>query len=225
MLMRFPKEGNLIKLLLILSFLNLSCASRLHRFAKNKGENFNPEFRETHSKDELKGIVKGLLDENNPQYKRIRETINSKDMKDRLGISIPFLSLSPAEVIKENPILKTCHPVLQEIVTYIHNRLRVLVVTCHRTKEEQDKKVKQGRSWTRNSKHMRTPALAVDIVPISNRKIQWNDFDFLLTMNKLALDMFISKQKEGCYKGYRLRFGVFWTTLDSYHIELVKCGK
>lgn len=70
----------------------------------------------------------------------------------------------------------TLHPALQMLVLTILERMDVTVVCGHRSKEEQNKAVNEGKSSLRypKSKHNSDPSLAVDIAPYIRKKgVQW----------------------------------------------------
>lgn len=67
-----------------------------------------------------------------------------------------------------------CDPKLQQIAMELIKEMDVTVLCGHRGKEDQEKAVKMGTSkvhWP-NSKHNKSPSLAIDIVPFP---IQWKD--------------------------------------------------
>jgi len=70
--------------------------------------------------------------------------------------------------------LKECNFHLQKVFNEVIKYFDCTIVTGHRTKEEQEKKVKEGKSqvhWP-NSKHNTKPSIAVDVAPYP---IDWND--------------------------------------------------
>ena len=70
--------------------------------------------------------------------------------------------------------LKECHPDLQKIMNEAIKITDFSVLCGHRTKQEQDKAFRSGRSKLKfpESKHNQTPSLAIDVVPFP---IDWND--------------------------------------------------
>lgn len=128
------------------------------------------------------------------------------------------------EAIKFSPRLKKCHPFLQELVAYIHCYTSVRVFTCTRSKAEQERLVKMGRSLTKNSKHLHSPALAVDLVPYNGRgKINWSDWE-KMWMIAAYTDLFLASKGGRCYKGFKPRSGIeFIGITDPYHFEMRKC--
>lgn len=76
--------------------------------------------------------------------------------------------------------LKSCDPLLQKVMHEALDTSGVdFVIVCgHRTRDEQDKVVAEGKSKVSfpNSKHNSFPAKAVDIAPyISGKGIIWDD--------------------------------------------------
>lgn len=123
--------------------------------------------------------------------------------------------------------LNDCHPTLKEMVKFIDSRTKVLVFTCTRSKEEQAKMLKLGKSKVTVSRHNSTPAMAVDMVPLQkDGKVIWDDWDKLYLLNALALEWYGHNQKRGCVRGHQMRLGISWVSLsDPYHIELVDCAR
>jgi peptidoglycan L-alanyl-D-glutamate endopeptidase CwlK len=73
--------------------------------------------------------------------------------------------------------LKTCDPRLQKLFTEVVKHFDCTVVVGIRGKEDQELAFKTGKSklnWP-NSKHNKTPSLAVDVVPFLNGGITWDD--------------------------------------------------
>ena len=147
-----------------------------------------------------------------------------KIREEALLLPRSFLALPPVSMeimLKTNPKLATCHPVLQEMALYIHQRQPIRVFTCHRSRAEQRKKKAEGRSTLEVGKHNSVPSMAIDMVPYSGRgPIKWDDFTALYTMNGHAYGFMASKGAE-FYKGFKLRFGAEWLVpRDPFHIEL-----
>ena len=76
--------------------------------------------------------------------------------------------MTPASLAK----LSTCHPLLQDLIKAVDAFWPVEVLQGQRTEEEHLQQVAAGTSHTNHSKHVNTPALAVDVGP---SPIQWPD--------------------------------------------------
>lgn len=73
----------------------------------------------------------------------------------------------PTFSAKSKERLLTCHPDLQRLMNEVIKHVDIAVVCGHRSMEDQDKAVRGGFSrvnWP-NSKHNKSPSLAVDICP------------------------------------------------------------
>jgi peptidoglycan LD-endopeptidase CwlK len=70
--------------------------------------------------------------------------------------------------------LSLCHPKLQELVKAVATKFDITVICGARSKEDQDKAFREGRSKAQypNSPHNKLPSNAVDIAPYP---IDWND--------------------------------------------------
>jgi len=70
--------------------------------------------------------------------------------------------------------LSECHPLLQELFEEVIKHYDCSIIEGHRPQEEQDKAYHAGKSKLKfpQSKHNKTPSLAVDAVPYP---IDWND--------------------------------------------------
>lgn len=70
--------------------------------------------------------------------------------------------------------LATCHPDLQRLFNEVIEHYDCSVTCGHRSKEDQDKVFKEGKSkiqWP-NSKHNKMPSLAADVIPYP---VDWDD--------------------------------------------------
>ena len=114
--------------------------------------------------------------------------------------------------------LKTCHPDLIKLILRVDEIYPVHVICGHRGKEDQDKAFKDKKSKLKfpESKHNKSPSLAVDIVPDPDRNpktISWVDLDafeiMLLAVESIADD----------YK-IKIRLGRDFSFKDFPHIEL-----
>ena len=114
--------------------------------------------------------------------------------------------------------LKTCHPDLIKLILRVDEIYPVHVICGYRGKEDQDKAFKDKKSKLKfpESKHNKSPSLAVDIVPDPDRNpktISWVDLDafeiMLLAVESIADD----------YK-IKIRLGRDFSFKDFPHIEL-----
>lgn len=98
--------------------------------------------------------------------------------------------------------LATCHPKLQELFNEVVKNYDCSILQGTRTKEEQDEFFSTGRSKVQypNSKHNKTPSMAVDVAPYP---IDWNNtnrfYHFAGYVNGVADSM-----------GITIRFGGDW---------------
>jgi peptidoglycan L-alanyl-D-glutamate endopeptidase CwlK len=114
--------------------------------------------------------------------------------------------------------LRTCHDDLQLLCHAILEDMDISVLCGHRTKEEQEEAFKAGNSRLQfpKSKHNSKPSLAVDIAPVKNGKIDWNDIKLFEKMCKLV-------EQKAEKMGIDIRLGRDFKTLKDYpHIELVR---
>lgn len=61
--------------------------------------------------------------------------------------------------------LETCHPQLQQLFNEVIKTFDCAVIEGHRSPERQEQLFMGGRSRTMNSKHLKSPSHAVDVVP------------------------------------------------------------
>lgn len=61
--------------------------------------------------------------------------------------------------------LNTCDPRLRDLFKRVVERVDCSVLEGHRTAERQEELLRLGRSKVHNSKHLATPAAAVDVAP------------------------------------------------------------
>lgn len=118
--------------------------------------------------------------------------------------------------------LATCHPKLQALLNEAIKHYDFTVLCGHRGKDEQDAAYNSGRSKVRwpDSKHNRTPSLAVDVAPYP---VDWSDLD---RFRRLAWFL----KGLGLGLGADLRLGADWdgdnditdqTFHDLPHVELI----
>ena len=116
--------------------------------------------------------------------------------------------------------LDTCHPMLIAIVEKVLE-LRPLVVVCgHRNEVAQKLACATGNSSAPfpTSRHNSFPSEAVDVAPLVDGVIPWNDIH---AFNELAGDMKVAGGQLGC----RIEWGGDWTGKmkgDVGHFQLPK---
>lgn len=115
--------------------------------------------------------------------------------------------------------LRECHPDLIKLILRLDEVYPVHVVCGHRGKEDQDKAFAEKKSKLKfpDSKHNKTPSLAVDIVPDPDRDpktISWIDlkaFEIMcLAVESIADEMNI-----------KIRLGRDFKFKDFPHVELI----
>lgn len=129
-----------------------------------------------------------------------------------------------------NAKLDTCHPDLQRLIRAVAERVNFTILCGHRTKEDQDTAVVEGKSKTAwpNSKHNTSPSQAVDIWPyVPEAGLDWKDIPagarLMGYVNAVADEM-----------GIKIRLGMDWDMdwhsagkdlgenfYDGPHVELV----
>ena len=117
-------------------------------------------------------------------------------------MALPPNKLSPAYQAK----LLTCHEDLQRLVAALSLKTAVCVVYGHRTKEDQEKAVDEGKSrlhWP-NSKHNAFPSLAVDLAPLP---INWLDYKafqrFAVLVKETAAELGVKVEWGGDWKAFK----------------------
>lgn len=111
--------------------------------------------------------------------------------------------------------LITCHPDLQKLVTELAKAYEVRVICGHRNKLEQDTAFTQRKSklkWPK-SRHNSVPSQAVDMIPMRNGVINWQDIDGI---KKFAEDVFATAKT----LGIEITWGGDWAMRDYVHWEL-----
>jgi peptidoglycan L-alanyl-D-glutamate endopeptidase CwlK len=98
--------------------------------------------------------------------------------------------------------LNTCHPDLVKVMKAAIEKVDFTVLCGHRGKIEQDIAFREGNSKLKfpQSKHNKTPSLAVDIAPYP---IDWNDIQRFKDLAVVILD--IAREE-----GVKLRWGGDW---------------
>lgn len=117
--------------------------------------------------------------------------------------------------------LATCHPFLVRVATEVIKVYDFCIPCGGRTQEEQDALYASGRTvdgpivtWTRDSKHVRTPSEAFDFCP-------WTpgigpDWDNIEMFYKIGYAMlYVAGQWE-----FDVTWGKEWSTPDLPHIQL-----
>ena len=66
---------------------------------------------------------------------------------------------------KSEAQLATCHPDLQRLFRTVVQHFDCVVLEGSRTREQQEENVRKGVSKTMDSRHLDTPATAVDVAP------------------------------------------------------------
>lgn len=115
--------------------------------------------------------------------------------------------------------LKECHPNLIKLIMRVDKLYPVQVICGHRNKEDQEKAVLEKKSKLHypNSKHNKTPSMAVDIVPDPDKNpktISWADlnaFEIMCHTVESAADELDIK----------IRLGRDFSFKDWPHVELV----
>lgn len=66
---------------------------------------------------------------------------------------------------------------LRKVIVEVSKIIPLKVICTHRGVEEQNKAFAEGKSKVKfpNSKHNKMPSLAVDVVPLINGQIDWNN--------------------------------------------------
>ena len=111
--------------------------------------------------------------------------------------------------------LAECDERLQSIVNKLSLEMSICVCCGHRGQVEQNLAYTQKRSKLMfpKSKHNKKPSLAVDIAPLKDGKIDWNDIDLF---NKM-LDRLLEIAKG---LSIEIRLGRDFSFKDYPHIEL-----
>lgn len=115
--------------------------------------------------------------------------------------------------------LRQCDPRLQELIRRVDEIYPIHVICGHRNKEDQDKAFLDKKSKLKfpDSKHNKTPSLAVDIVPDpdrSSKTISWVDITAFEIMC-LAVEAIAEEQD------IKIKLGRDFSFKDWPHIELI----
>jgi len=84
--------------------------------------------------------------------------------------------------------LNTCHPDLIKLMTAVSEVVSIAILCGHRGEAEQNKAFAEKKSKLKfpQSKHNKTPSLAVDIAPLP---INWNDADAFKSLANLVFEI------------------------------------
>jgi peptidoglycan L-alanyl-D-glutamate endopeptidase CwlK len=119
----------------------------------------------------------------------------------------------------------TLHILLQEIVIEANRIIPIFIIEGHRGEAAQNKAFDTGKSKVKwpNGKHNTTPSKAVDIGPIVNGNIPWNNMQQFAYMNGIIRGIAFSM-------GVKIRQGIDFNMNgvvtddkfnDAVHIELM----
>lgn len=116
--------------------------------------------------------------------------------------------------------LKQCHEDLQTWLDTIIKYYDCSVICGNRGEEDQNAAYNGGHSKLKfpQSKHNKSPSLAVDVVPYP---IDWDDIDGFIKFGNYALGVADALYDIGMIK-HRIRWGGNWKMLDYPHFELIE---
>ena len=98
-------------------------------------------------------------------------------------------SVSNKDMLEKFPKLGAAHPHVQEYITRLYNmHSRMVVGEVLRSPKRQKRLKAKGVSWTLKSKHIAPygQVLAVDLVPIKNKKVDYNDIHSIFYIQGLG---------------------------------------
>ena len=102
-------------------------------------------------------------------------------------VAFKTANLTVDEMLKKFPKMEGAHPDLQYYVTRLYNAHPYFVVgEVQRSKSRQRKLRAKGVSWTNNSKHLRSPSDAVDLIPKRGKRPDYNDIDSIFYLQGLG---------------------------------------
>ena len=138
---------------------------------------------------------------------------NKRDWKG-YGDQLDFL-----DFLEKHPKIKDAHEDLQFLLWKLWSISPTWVVTeCTRNPDRQRKLVRQGKSWTQNSRHLLRPAQACDLVTVRKGRKDFQDIDmlgFYLGITQGLADM-LKDAPCGLF-GSTVENTIFWTKRDLYH--------
>ena len=110
--------------------------------------------------------------------------------------------------------LASCHPDLRTVFDFIIKYYDITILCGHRGEDEQNAAHAAGNSHLTfpDSKHNKTPSMAVDVAPYP---IDWTDIDEFEKLHELV-------EVVAYAHGIKLRWGGHWPNLRDYvHYEVV----
>ena len=118
--------------------------------------------------------------------------------------------------------LKTCHRDLQTLFHYVIEFFDCTIVCGYRDKEAQNKAYMDGKSQVRwaNSKHNKTPSMAVDVAPFNNGVIDW-DYEQMYYFAGFVLGVAKMLKKYGAITS-DIRLGADWDGDNEIHDQRFK---
>lgn len=113
--------------------------------------------------------------------------------------------------------LETCHPKLQELMNraIVDTPIDFAIICGFRDQADQDKAYAQGYSKVKwpDGKHNKNPSHAVDVAPVIDGKVIWNDVDLF---DKLAAHIALCSS-DLCIS---VEWGGNWSWKDYPHWQL-----
>ena len=118
--------------------------------------------------------------------------------------------------------LKTCHQDLQTLFHYVIEFFDCTIVCGYRDKDAQNKAYMDGKSQVRwaNSKHNKTPSMAVDVAPFNNGVIDW-DYEQMYYFAGFVLGVAKMLKKYGAITS-DIRLGADWDGDNEIHDQRFK---
>ncbi len=107
-----------------------------------------------------------------------------------------------------NKRLLTCHAVLQDLMKRVVSRRDCMIACGHRGEEDQNEAFDKGFSKLRfpQSKHNKSPSMAVDVVPWPEK---WDDKDAFIDLCLIIREEW-DKMEDEDKNGFKLRWGGNW---------------
>lgn len=128
------------------------------------------------------------------------------------------------EFITRHKKTRYVEPKLILLSSYVYEIRSTFIVTeGKRTKERAEKLRKQGRSWTKNSRHTWSPAMALDVVSKRKGKVDFNDVQELGFLYGVKFVVYTELKAKGKFPCHTLEHTWDWKTVrDLYHWQLNK---
>ena len=128
------------------------------------------------------------------------------------------------EFITRHNKTRYVEPKLILLSSYVYEIRSTFIVTeGKRTKERAEKLRKQGRSWTRNSRHTWSPAMALDVVSKRKGKVNFNDIQELGFLYGVKFVVYTELKAKGKFPCHTLEHTWDWKrVVDLYHWQLNK---